>query len=418
MTTSAKNRPAKPDDLMSRLERLEALLKDGPPRPPSAESGRTGVYPNLEKRLAAIEREIFKLDGYAGPAEDAPALHHCAMPQVPPRGFSADVSPERARLIVIMSKKWVNGTKLRYCFYDTSGLAGGNEQKDIVRRGFDIWKGVGIGIKFEEVQDLAMAEIRIAFMQGDGAWSFLGRDVIDVARQSEPTMNFGWDLREDPREVDVAVHEIGHTLGFPHEHQNPIAGIVWDEEAVYRYFGGAPNHWGRATTEYNVLRKLSTQEVQGSEWDPDSIMHYGFPGGLILEPAPYRAGIRPHGGLSPRDIAQAKAFYPPSIDDASNPELKPFRSQTLSLAPGQQANFTIKPTASRNYTLQTFGGADTVMVLFEDFNGDVRYVKGDDDSGSERNARIAVRLNANRRYVVRLRMYSSFAGGETAVMLW
>ena len=46
-------------------------------------------------------------------------------------------------------------------------------------------------------------------------------------------MNFGWDLRADERGVDVPVHEIGHALGFSHEHQNPFAGIVWDEEGVF-----------------------------------------------------------------------------------------------------------------------------------------------------------------------------------------
>ena len=91
-------------------------------------------------------------------------------------------------------------------------------------------------------------------------------------------MNFGWDLTEDPRGggVDTPVHEIGHTLGFPHEHQNPFSGIVWDEEAVYQRFAGSPNFWSRQQTFHNVLRKLSSAEVEGSDWDPNSVMHYGF----------------------------------------------------------------------------------------------------------------------------------------------
>src|SRR5439155_8755648 len=128
----------------------------------------------------------------------------------------------------------------------------------------------------EEVSDGGSADVRIGFVDGDGAWSYLGRDVRDVPGRFERTMNFGWDLTEDPRKADVAVHEIGHTLGFPHEHQNPFAGIVWDEEAVYRYFGGPPNNWPRETVELNVLRKLAASEVQGTQWDPDSIMHSGF----------------------------------------------------------------------------------------------------------------------------------------------
>jgi hypothetical protein len=44
---------------------------------------------------------------------------------------------------------------------------------------------------------------------------------------------------------DTALHGIGHTLGLPHEHQNPNAGIVWDEKTVYTSLGGPPNSWPR-----------------------------------------------------------------------------------------------------------------------------------------------------------------------------
>jgi Astacin (Peptidase family M12A) len=275
----------------------------------------------------------------------------------------------------------------------------------------------GIGIKFEEVRNISEAEVRIGFRQGDGAWSYIGRDVIDIPGQDERTMNFGWDLRADPRGVDVPVHEIGHTLGFPHEHQNPFAGIVWNEEAVYRYFGGPPNNWTRDTTFYNVLQKLAAGEVQGSQWDPNSIMHYAFTAGLIDRPEQYRNGLKPFGGLSERDLQQVRFFYPP-IEESSYAELKPFHSEILSLAPAEQKNFMINPSATRNYTIQTFGKLDTVMVLFEDQNGDLKYVDGDDDSGTDFNAQINVRLYQGRRYVLRIRLYSSFATGETSVMLW
>lgn len=422
MTEKVKTRTGKKDDFLTRLERLESLLETESKRGGSVvgvtAASTPGLSPDLEKRLATLEKVVMKQHGENGEvqAEEGP-LGYCALPMTPPRVLAPEVSAARARLIAFISKKWVNGTKLRYSFFNSGPEAAGNDQKDIVRQGFEVWKNVGIGIKFEEVRDLASAEVRIGFVQGDGSWSYIGRDVVDVPGQSERTMNFGWDLRADPRRVDVPVHEIGHTLGFPHEHQNPFAGIVWDEEAVYHYFGGPPNNWPRQTTEFNILRKLSTDEVQGTQWDPDSIMHYAFPAGLIVQPEQYHSGLRPHGGLSPRDTAQAKLFYPP-LDDAANPELKPFRSQTLTLAPAQQANFTIQPTATRDYTVQTFGGSDTVMVLFEDHNGDLRYVDGDDDSGADRNARITARLVAGRRYVLRLRMYSSFDTHEIAAMLW
>lgn len=344
-------------------------------------------------------------------------MGHCSLPRVPERTFGPEVSPFREELIRYIGKKWVNGTKLRYYFFESGPFSGGNEQKDLVREGFEVWKEVGIGIAFQEVNDIDEAEVRIGFVRGDGAWSYVGRDVIDVPGQYERTMNFGWDLTQDPRGVDVPVHEIGHTLGFPHEHQNPFAGIVWDEDAVYRYFAGEPNRWDRETTYHNVLRKLGRGEVEGSTWDPNSIMHYGFDAGLILQPPQYRSGLEPAGGLSQRDIDQARLFYPPLPPASEYEELKPLRSVPLSLGPAQQKNFAVKPTATRTYRIQTVGQSDTVMVLFEDQSGELRYVKGDDDSGTDRNAQISVRLFKGRKYVLRIRLYSNHGSGDTAVLM-
>jgi hypothetical protein len=128
--------------------------------------------------------------------------------------------------------------KLRYAFMLESSPIGGPAQKALVREGFERWREIGIGIPFEEISSISGADIRIGFVEDDGAWSYIGRDIRDIPGRSERTMNFGWDLTQDPRKSDVAVHEIGHTLGFPHEHQNPFSGIVWDEAEVIRVFRG------------------------------------------------------------------------------------------------------------------------------------------------------------------------------------
>jgi hypothetical protein len=78
----------------------------------------------------------------------------------------------------------------------------------------------------------------------------------------------------------------------------------------------------------------------------------------------------------------------------------------------------LRPTATRQYTLQTFGASDTVMVLFERADGQLRYQAGDDDSGEDRNATLQLKLFQGREYVVRVRLYFSQGSGETAVMMW
>lgn len=372
----------------------------------------------LMARMTAVEAHLKRL-GAPAPQKDRPdtATHVCSLPQVPPRVFEQGVSPGRARLIRSIDKKWVNGTKLRYYFFDSSPWTGPAEQMDLVRQGFQAWTDLGIGVSFEEVSSIDDAEVRIGFLRGDGAWSYVGRDVIDVPGKFERTMNFGWDLTRDPRGVDTPVHEIGHTLGFPHAHQNPFAGIVWDEEAVYRYFGGPPNNWSRESTDFNVLRKLAARSVEGSAWDPDSVMQYEFPEGLIVEPEEYRDGLQPAGGLSPTDIAEVRRFYPP-LDDSSNQRLEPFRLEMLSLQPAEQKNFTIEPRSSDDYTIQTLGRSDTLMVLFEEDGGELRFVAGDDDSGTSANARLKVRLRRGKRYVLRVRLYLNYASGDTALLMW
>lgn len=145
-------------------------------------------------------------------------------------------------------------------------------------------------------------------------------------------------------------------------------------------------------------------------------MEYWFPAGLILQPAQYSSGLMPAGGLSAPDREWAKKFYPGS---APGPEvLVPFVSRPLSLGPGAQADFVLEPEASRQYTIATFGASDVVLVLFEDDGGTLRYLGGDDDSGTGLNARLRVRLLAGRRYVVRLRLYWAGGSGDTSIMYW
>lgn len=344
---------------------------------------------------------------------------HCSMPMMPPRPLDPTILRGRARLIRVMDRKWVNNTVLNYHFLDSPAVwRGSDDDKDAVRAAFQTWKDLPIGLSFREVHDPRQAEIRIGFDSGDGSWSYIGRDAIDHAPDpAERTMNFGWSLTTAYGR-DTALHEIGHALGFPHEHQNPNAGIVWDEDAVYAYFGGPPNNWDRETTFWNVLRKLSPTEVEGTDWDRNSIMHYQFDAGLILEPTEFRtAPLLPAPGLSTPDIEAAKQFYP-APETPQLPELRPYEAHRIRIEPGQQLDFEIKPGFSRNYTIQTFGAMDTVMVLFEEIDGEPAYLDGDDDSGWDTNARIVQRLFQGRRYFLRLRLYYAQASGEGALMMY
>lgn len=348
-------------------------------------------------------------------AEERP---HCSTPPQPPLPLPASMPLDRQRAIMVSAPKWVNGTVLHYAFFDANPnpawAPASDEQAQVVRESFETWKGFGVGLDFQEVDDRGEAEVRIGFDQGDGSWSYVGRDVLG-AGVDERTMNFGWDLTT-PWGGVTALHEIGHTLGMPHEHQSPFSGIVWDEEAVYASFEAPPNEWPRDQTFRNVIRKLDPAQVEGSSWDPDSVMEYPFDEGLIVEPEAYRKGIEAPDGISSLDIEWMRTWYPG--EQPAPATLQPFQSAPLTLAPKQQADFAISPPSSRSYEIATFGAADTVAVLFELVEGELRYLAGDDDSGEDRNAHLSLKLFQGREYVLRVRLNWAGQSGQTAVMYW
>ena len=76
----------------------------------------------------------------------------------------------------------------------------------------------------------------------------------------------------------------------------------------------------------------------------------------------------------------------------------------------------IKPPASRKYTIETKGASDTLLALFENINGEPRFLAGDDDSGEDRNAKIGYKLFQGRSYIARLRLYYPGQSGKVSLM--
>ncbi len=347
----------------------------------------------------------------------------CGLPEQPPRQLPDDIHPGRAAAIVDGDMKWVSGTTLRYYFFDKDEFewdrrrfrwGGGAAQERVVKEAFAIWSDVGMGIDFQEVNDASEAEVRIGFVHGEGSWSWLGRRILQEPTTAR-TMNFGWDLT---RSLDTAIHEIGHTLAMPHEHQNPFAGIVWNEEAVYEALAKPPNSWSRDKTYYNILRKLPDTSVSGSKWDPNSIMHYPFAPGLIKSPTRYfENGLTPAPGLSPADKRWIKKWYP-RFNGPRLPKLEPFESRRVTLEAGEQIHFRVEPDAGRRYHFRTFGASDTVTVLFEEVDGEWRFLAGDDDSGMDYNAQFDVRLHSGRNYRLHVRLYWAGDTGDFGVIMY
>jgi Matrixin len=92
----------------------------------------------------------------------------CAVPPAPVRPVPDSADPNRHSMIRMLEKKWINGTALKYHFMQGPDFAGPAKYQEVCRAAFDEWKGVGIGLSFQEVSEQQDADIRIAFVDGDG----------------------------------------------------------------------------------------------------------------------------------------------------------------------------------------------------------------------------------------------------------
>lgn len=169
--------------------------------------------------------------------------------------------------------KWKAGDPITVAF-----MSGDDILKKRVREIAQRWTAPGLANLRLVFNDDPDADVRIAFQAGDGSWSTVGTTCRQVPK-GRATMNYGWiDANSSEEELrSVVLHEFGHALGLIHEHQNPVAGIQWNREAVIRELSGPPNSWSVEEIEFNVLDPASPADVAATAMDPQSIMMYPIP---------------------------------------------------------------------------------------------------------------------------------------------
>ena len=292
----------------------------------------------------------------------------------------------RVRAMSPIGKAWMNGSTLRVRF-----MGGTAAQQKKTREQAGWWsEQANLVLDFNDAPD---AEIRITFDSNDGAWSYIGTDCRDIARK-EPTMNLGF------LDGGTAAHEFGHALGLAHEHQNPAGGIKWNEKVVIREMAKSPNFWDEQTTRHNIMRKYSLDQVNGTRFDPDSVMLYFFPASWTLN----NVATKENEKLSALDkefIAGAN-MYPrgrAGIADAVALGVNASRRTQASIGKaGEEDLYRFTAKSDGRYIIDTAGTTDMFMKLFGP-NSQTALIAQDNDSGIDANARIAADLIAGEYFV-------------------
>lgn len=225
---------------------------------------------------------------------NAPPLQtlKAAMPDV-------DFSP--LALSVLTTKYWGSGgVRLTVAFLD-------NPAADLRARILSHMNAWGAFSNVQFVESNVSPQVRITRKAGDGYWSYLGTDILNVPT-NQATMNLA-SFTMNTSEATfrrVVRHETGHTLGFPHEHlRAEIINGIDREKAIASFM--ASQGWSREKVISNVLTPLSQSAlISTANADPNSIMCYSLPGNIM------KNGIGIPGGndIDAQDAQFAGMVYP------------------------------------------------------------------------------------------------------------
>lgn len=303
-------------------------------------------------------------------------------------------NPENAGKGAVVNK-WAPGRVLKVRFM------GGHPtiQAKVQNMAMEWTEHANIGFHFGDHAD---AEIRIAFVEGDGSWSFLGTDALSIPKD-HPTMNYGW-LRLNTSDVEyarVVKHEFGHALGLIHEHQHPLANIPWDKEKVYDHYAETQG-WSQDEVDQQLFAKYDGVITQFSAYDPKSIMHYPIDNDLTI--GDFEVGWNT--GLSDSDKTFIRAVYP-GITSATELKVGAPAVRGSIAKRGEVDTYQFKAPQQGVYVVETQGATDVVVSVF---NASGQLLAEDDDSGAGTNARVVLTLSPGT-YTVKVRHYSKTGTG-------
>ncbi|MFJ2430323.1 M12 family metallopeptidase [Pseudomonas sp. NPDC087804] len=231
---------------------------------------------------------------------DESASHHAALRENPANTRAPNAMGHGIRATGYFKKFWRAGRTLRVRFLDPHS----HVEKMVYMAGFWEWQRyANIDFQLSEDED---AEIRIRTVSDDSC-STIGTDAL-IMEESEATLYLAIPIGEEGFMATLR-HEIGHVLGFEHEHMHRDANIPWNKEKVYAYY--LEEHaWDKERVDHNILNTVDPDIVADTDYDTTSIMHYDVDAELtdgVFE-------VGENNELSEKDIKAARYFYPKDPD--------------------------------------------------------------------------------------------------------
>lgn len=222
-----------------------------------------------------------------------------AIDENPANDPSAENLP-RSEAISLFKKKW--NPKRRVLRVDFLSQPSYVDRVIAAAKGWEPF--IGIAFAFGRSDP----DILVDFEDG-GSWSYVGTDSRYYATHGQASMNFGWfnSTTGDEEIRRTTLHEFGHALSLVHEHSHPGAKIPWKPQAVYDYYNRFG--WSKEDVNEQIFKKYELSQVNGSEYDRTSIMHYAIDKTLLVD-ASQAVGWNTE--LSPLDRSTIAALYPKS----------------------------------------------------------------------------------------------------------
>jgi hypothetical protein len=217
------------------------------------------------------------------------------------RSAAPDVVIAPEHLALLTAKYWgSSGVRLTVGFLD-------NPAADLRARLLAHMNAWGTSCNVQFVETATDPQVRISRTAGDGYWSYLGTDVLQIAA-GQPTMNLDSFTMNttDSEFFRVVRHETGHTLGFPHEHKRDEIVSRIDRAKAIQYFGSTQG-WSEQMVIQQVLTPLSNSAlIATAHSDPNSIMCYWLPASIMTDNVAVTGGT----DIDAQDATFAASVYP------------------------------------------------------------------------------------------------------------